>query len=84
MASKIFYSTKERKKVVVVAMKSHLRGRIRRTVSAYLEQGAHVVVLALASGDDFLVGFKHENLNVYGIEVRSGLAGVERALLVQN
>lgn len=61
-------------------MKSHLRGRIRRTVSAYLEQGAHVDVLALASGDDFLVGFKHENLNVYGIEVRSGFAGVERGL----
>ena len=52
------------RRVVVVAMKTQLRGRIRRTVSTLLEEGAEVTVIGLLSEKDFTVGLEHENLHV--------------------
>ena len=57
--------------VVVVAMKAQLLGRIRRTVTTLLEEGATVTVLTVKSNKDFTVGLRHPNLRVELLEPTS-------------
>lgn len=58
-------------RVVVVAMKTQLRGRFRRTVTTLLEEGAKVTVLALNSENDFLLGLNHSDLEIELLEPSS-------------
>ena len=58
----IFETADGNRRVVVIAMKTQLRGRIRRSVTTLLEQGAEVTVLGLKSDKDFTVGLDHPRL----------------------
>jgi glycosyltransferase involved in cell wall biosynthesis len=58
-------------RVVYVAMKPQLRGRIRRNVSTLLELGADVTVLTVAGASDFFVGLEHPRLRAEFLEARS-------------
>ncbi|MDB4103528.1 glycosyltransferase [Acidimicrobiales bacterium] len=60
----LFDTADGNQRVVVVAMKAQLRGRIRRSVTTLLEEGAEVTVLGLKSDKDFTVGLDHERLTV--------------------
>lgn len=60
----IFETADGNRRVVVIAMKTQLRGRIRRSVTTLLEQGAEVTVLGLKSDKDFTVGLDHPRLTV--------------------
>lgn len=60
----IFETADGNRRVVVIAMKTQLRGRIRRSVTTLLEQGAEVTVLGLKSDKDFTVGLDHQRLTV--------------------
>ena len=60
----LFDTADGNQRVVVVAMKTQLRGRIRRSVTTLLEEGAEVTVLGLKSDKDFTVGLDHERLTV--------------------
>jgi glycosyltransferase involved in cell wall biosynthesis len=58
-------------RVVYVAMKPQLRGRIRRNVTTLLELGAEVTVLTVRSDKDFFVGLEHPRLRAEFFEARS-------------
>jgi glycosyltransferase involved in cell wall biosynthesis len=58
-------------RVVYIAMKSQLRGRIRRNVTTLLELGAEVTVLTVRSNKDFFVGLAHPRLRAEFLEARS-------------
>lgn len=58
-------------RVVYVAMKPQLRGRIRRNVQTLLELGADVTVLTVASNKEFFVGLDHVRLRAEFLEARS-------------
>lgn len=58
-------------RVVYVAMKPQLRGRIRRNVVTLLELGADVTVLTVASNKDFFVGLEHPRLRAEYLSARS-------------
>jgi glycosyltransferase involved in cell wall biosynthesis len=60
----IFAKGEGGQRVVVIAMKTQLRGRIRRSVTTLLAEGAVVTVLGLRSDKDFTVGLVHPNLSV--------------------
>lgn len=60
-----------KKRVVVVAMKPQIRGRIRRNVMTFLEAGAEVVIVNSVPRDDFLVGLKHPDLHVEFLDPKS-------------
>lgn len=58
-------------RVVYVAMKPQLRGRIRRNVVTLLELGADVTVLTVVSNKDFFVGLEHPRLRAEYLAARS-------------
>lgn len=58
-------------RVVYMAMKPQLRGRIRRNVTTLLELGADVTILTVASNKDFFVGLEHPRLRAEFLEARS-------------
>lgn len=58
-------------RVVYLAMKPQLRGRIRRNVQTLLELGADVTVLTVASNKEFFVGLDHVRLRAEFLEARS-------------
>lgn len=58
-------------RIVYVAMKPQLRGRIRRNVATLLELGADVTVLTIASGKDFFVGLENPRLHAEYLPARS-------------
>lgn len=49
-------------RVSMVTGKSQLRGRVRREVMTLLEEGHEVLIIGLASKEDFLQGLDHPNL----------------------
>ncbi|WP_166429961.1 glycosyltransferase [Nesterenkonia sphaerica] len=59
------------KRIVVVAMKPQIRGRIRRNIMTFLELGAEVVIVNSTPRDDFLVGLQHPNLSVHFLDPQS-------------
>lgn len=61
----------QKKRVVVVAMKPQIRGRIRRNIMTFLEMGAEVVVVNSRPRDDFLVGLQHPDLHVEFLDPKS-------------
>ncbi len=67
----IFETADGNRRVVVIAMKTQLRGRIRRSVTTLLEQGAEVIILGLKSDKDFTVGLDHQRLTVELLEPSS-------------
>ena len=77
-SSAIFVTADGRQRVVVVAMKTQLRGRIRRTVTTLLDQGAEVTVLGLRSDKDFAVGLDHPELTIELLEPSSIYLAVVR------
>jgi len=58
-------------RVVYLAMKPQLRGRIRRNVQTLLELGADVTVLTVVSNKEFFVGLDHPRLRAEFLEARS-------------
>lgn len=60
-----------KKRVVVVAMKPQIRGRIRRNVMTFLDMGAEVVIVNSRPRDDFLVGLEHPDLRVEFLDPKS-------------
>ncbi|MFC7465635.1 glycosyltransferase [Brachybacterium sp. GCM10030252] len=58
-------------RVVVVAMKPQIAGRIRRNILTLLELGAQVTVVNTTPRDDFFQGIDHPNLSADFVEVRS-------------
>lgn len=60
-----------RKRVVVVAMKPQIRGRIRRNVMTFLDLGAEVIIVNSRPREDFLVGLEHPNLRAEFLDPRS-------------
>ncbi|GGC89894.1 hypothetical protein GCM10011512_16050 [Tersicoccus solisilvae] len=63
--------TNRRPRVVVVAMKPQIRGRIRRNVLTFLDMGAEVIIVNTRPRDDFLVGLDHPRLQVHFLDPRS-------------
>lgn len=63
--------TRSTTRVVYVAMKPQLRGRIRRNVTTLLELGADVTVLTVQTNKDFYVGLEHPRLHAEYFEARS-------------
>lgn len=59
--------------IVLITMKSQLRGRIRREVTTLLGEGARVTVIGLASDADFLQQLSHSSLQVHLIKPTSVL-----------
>lgn len=61
----------QKKRIVVVAMKPQIRGRIRRNIMTFLEVGAEVVIVNSKPRDDFLVGLEHPDLHVEFLDPKS-------------
>lgn len=61
----------QKKRVVVVAMKPQIRGRIRRNVLTFLDLGAEVIIVNSRPRDDFLVGLEHPDLHVEFLDPKS-------------
>ncbi|WP_106507703.1 glycosyltransferase [Brachybacterium timonense] len=59
------------KKVVVVAMKPQIAGRIRRNIQTMLDLGAEVVVVNMRPRSGFFQGLEHPNLSADFIDVES-------------
>jgi len=68
-----------RVRVVYVAMKPQLRGRIRRNVATLLELGADVTVLTVRTEKDFHVGLHSDHLRTEYFEARSLYVRVSQA-----
>ena len=60
-----------KKRVVIVAMKPQIRGRIRRNVMTFLDLGAEVIIVNSRPRDDFLVGLEHPDLHVEFLDPKS-------------
>lgn len=60
-----------KKRIVVVAMKPQIRGRIRRNITTFLDMGAEVVIVNSRPREDFLVGLKHPDLHVEFLDPKS-------------
>lgn len=58
-------------RVVVVAMKPQIAGRIRRNIQTLLEMGAEVIVVNSTPRDDFFQGLEHPRLSADFVDVRS-------------
>jgi len=69
-----------RPRVVVVAMKPQLRGRIRRNVQTLLDMGAEVLVVTVDGGKDFRQGLDDPRLHVRFEQPLSVLTGFNHAL----
>ena len=61
----------QKNRVVVVAMKPQIRGRIRRNIITFLDIGAEVVIVNSRPRDDFLVGLEHPDLHVEFLDPKS-------------
>lgn len=68
-------STREKEdgvfRVVVVAMKPQIAGRIRRNIQTLLDMGAEVIVVNSTPRDDFFQGLSHPRLSADFIDVKS-------------
>lgn len=61
----------QKKRVIVVAMKPQIRGRIRRNITTFLDMGAEVIIVNSRPRDDFLVGLNHPDLHVQFLDPQS-------------
>ncbi|WP_299520999.1 glycosyltransferase [uncultured Serinicoccus sp.] len=71
-------------RIVVVAMKPMLRGRIRRNITTFLELGAEVTVVNTPPRGDFLQGLDSPRLHTRFVEARSAAVRYQAWMSRQN
>lgn len=71
-------------RIVVVAMKPMLRGRIRRNIMTFLELGAEVTVVNTPPRDDFFQGLESPRLHTRFVEARSAAVRYQAWMSRQN
>ncbi|MCT2035905.1 glycosyltransferase [Helcobacillus massiliensis] len=71
-------------RVVVVAMKPQIAGRIRRNILTFLEMGAEVIVVNSRPRVDFFQGIEHPNLSADFVDVHSAAQAYQARISRKN